>query len=413
MSQTTGKPHVMLFDLYHGGHHAQYLLQLMRYWKQHEAKGQLDVVVSPKLLEKHPALEKEAHEDAGIRIVMAPPPAFSTQGGTRALLHNDAEHGRLLRKMIEEHRPDHVLLMYVDHVQVSLARGLRLGYPIQISGIYFRPSFHYPALEGRAPSIKEWLKGQRKVWQLRAALRNPHVHALLCLDPFSVGVIKPWAPKKNIVALPDGIEPGPAAVSGEAVRERWHVEPGRKLLLLFGALSERKGVYALLAALGKLDDEVAEHACVLLVGAVEPGDRARIQEGLEALKTSPLQVMLHDGYVEDATMHALLHASDVVLLPYQQHIGSSGVLIRAAAAGKPVLGDAYGMLGALLRERRLGIAVDATNEAALVDGLRRCIIEAPAALFDADEANRFAAENTAEQFGRVIFQQIAPGAFDA
>ena len=251
------------------------------------------------------------------------------------------------------------------------------------------------------------------MWQLRAALRNPHVHALLCLDPFAVEVIKPWAPNKNIVVLPDGIEPGPAAVSGEAVRDAWDVEPGRKLLLLFGALSERKGVHALLAALRKVEKEVAEHACVLLVGAVEASDRERIQEGLGALKTSPLQVRLHDAYVDDATMHALLHASDVVLLPYQHHIGSSGVLIRAAAAGKPVLGDAYGMLGALLRERRLGIAVDATNEAALVDGLRRCIIEAPAALFDADEANRFAAENTAEQFGRVIFQQIAPGAFDA
>ena len=136
MSQATGTPHVMLFDLYHGGHHAQYLLQLMRYWKQHKANGQLDVVVTPKLVEKHLALEAEADTEAGIRLVMAPPPAFSTQGGTRALLHNDAEHGRLLRIMIEEHRPDHVLLMYMDHVQVSLARGLRFGYPVQISGIY-------------------------------------------------------------------------------------------------------------------------------------------------------------------------------------------------------------------------------------------------------------------------------------
>ncbi len=57
----------------------------------------------------------------------------------------------------------------------------------------------------------------------------------------------------------------------------------------------------------------------------------------------------------------LLKRCDVVLIPYQRHVGSSGLLIWAASAGKPVITQDFGLIGALTRAYKLGQTVDTKN----------------------------------------------------
>jgi len=126
-----------------------------------------------------------------------------------------------------------------------------------------------------------------------------------------------------------------------------------------------------------------------------------------------VQVVLRDERVPDDEVPDLLGAADVVLLPYQRHLGSSGVLVRAAAAGTPVLGDGYGLLGAQIRRHALGITVDATQTGDLVRGLHRCVTMPLDALFDAEAAAAFARHHTAEHFAETIYRFLAPPLVDA
>lgn len=411
LSRMAYSVHLMLFDLYAGGHHGQYLRQLVAYWGERGGLGRLDVVVPPAAVEAHPELKATIDEyaETGVQLVLIDEPIRLDPTGPLGLIRTDREHGRLLRRYVERLQPDHVLLMYVDHTQLSLAFDLTFDARVQFSGIYFRPSFHYGALGGPVSGWKERLRGLRKMLQLWGALRNPHFATLFSLDPFAVPRIQRLAPFSHAEPLPDGIAPQEASTLPAVVRDRLGVEAGRRLLLLFGRLTSRKGVFKLLDALGRLPDAVARQACVVLAGRSETDVRERLRREVEQTqRAKPVQVVLRDERIPDDDVGDLLEAADVVLLPYQHHLGSSGVLVRAAAAHKPVLGDSYGLLGAQIREHHLGITVDATRTGALVDGLYRCVMTPPEDLFDAGQAAAFAQHHTAEHFAETIYRVLAP-----
>ena len=56
-----------------------------------------------------------------------------------------------------------------------------------------------------------------------------------------------------------------------------HVPAERRCLLLFGAITERKGVLALLDALALLPEVVARRTAIMLAGRIEPAIRSEIE----------------------------------------------------------------------------------------------------------------------------------------
>ena len=192
MPASSPGPHLMLFDLYAGGHHGQYVQQLAQYWLAADRGGRLDIVVPRYFLDRHPAVPALVAENAGcgLRVVPVEEEVHVHRPRRAHLLRADLEHGRLLRLYLDRVRPDHCLLMYFDHVQLSLALDLRLEYVVALSGIYFRPSFHYRELGGYRPTVKERLTSLRKRVLLAAAMRNRHLRHLFSLDPYAVETIE-------------------------------------------------------------------------------------------------------------------------------------------------------------------------------------------------------------------------------
>ncbi len=402
-------PHLMLFDLYAGGHHGHHIEQIIKYWARHKPPGRLSIVVPVSFLEKYPALPAlvEAAETERIALVPIRERVRIDPPGPFRLVRNDREHGRLLRKYVRTLRPDHCLLMYFDHVQLSLAFDLRFDFPVRFSGIYFRPTFHYHILGGASPDLKEKVRGFRKKVVLTAALRNPHFLNLFCFDPFVVPHVRKLAPKARAVALPDGIERTPPVRSPEGVRAALGVEPGRTAALMFGVLDERKGVLALLDALAHVPDADAARICIVLAGAVAEREAAQVHGAIRRLRErTRLQIVLRDAFVPEEEIQDLFRASDLALLPYVRHVGSSGVLVRAAAERTPVVGSDYGILGEHIRRRRLGLAVDTTDPKALAEALVLALTRPDALPFDEEEAGRFARENTIERFLETLLNSM-------
>lgn len=373
--------------------------------------GLLRAAVSPALLDQHPDLQDLAFEAPGhaVDIVSVPEAPALERPGT-SLLRAGMGHRQMLRDLAVQHNPEHLFLLYLDHAQLALATQLHLPHSVRLSGLLFRPSFHYERLESDSPSLAEQLLRLRKRLVLRAALRHPNVDSVLTLDPTAVAAIQAMNPRVRIGALPDPVEPGVGTEPPLALRTELGVAPGRKLALLFGALAERKGVLQLLDALALLPPETAGNLSVVLAGrVVEPALYPAMAPRIAALESNPVQLIVSDSFVPDERIQSLVRAADLILLPYQRHVGSSGVLVRAAAAERPALAQEYGLVGYQTRTHKLGQAVDTTSPQAIAEALG-AFVAAPARAFDPSAARAFAAQNTVGAYLDAFFGHLFPEA---
>ena len=413
---------VMLFDLYSSGHHLQYLSQLAAFWVRNELRGQLDIVVPSHFVNAHPtfkAFVEQHREKAGIDLISIEEQVFVEDPRIFRLLRNDFEHGRLIKKYVAKLRPDHCVIMVFDDAQISLAKGLRFDFPVRLSGIYFRPSFHYNHFARDQPGLVDKMKRLRKQVVLAAALRNPHFTDLFCLDPYVLKHIRSRGTRT--IFLPDGIEvngieidglkasgiaPGTFIVNRETTREQWGVEIGRKVALFFGGINGRKGLFKVLESVDHIPPEIQEKLCLVFAGAIREAERHEISSCFESFrKSTTVQLIVRDAFVDEKDVQGIIRCADLALITYQRHVGSSGVLIRAAAEQIPVLGPDYGLIGEHIRRHRLGYSVDTTSAQDIAGALEQFIRDPNSTGFDEETARAFVGENTAEHFSSTIFNR--------
>lgn len=153
-------------------------------------------------------------------------------------------------------------------------------------------------------------------------------------------------------------------VTGEAVdpwteadhalcRDQLAAEDKRTLLTL-GAHSVRKGTVLLLRMFRDYPEELANYK-LLIVGPVRDDIREEFDELLTEIKNSSDKVECIDRYVSDRDSWSYFQRSDIVVCPYVDFHGSSNVVIRAAAAGLPVITPAFGFLGEVAEHSGLGV----------------------------------------------------------
>jgi glycosyltransferase involved in cell wall biosynthesis len=396
-------PRIVLFNLYSGGHHPQHLECLAAYWEALTPDAELHVVVSDRHVLAHPdtAARIAATPNTELHVARLPDGFEESRSSTFA---RDRLHGRLAAHYIRLLHPDHFVLMLFDHAQLSLAVDLRFPWPVAISGIYFRPSFHYGSLGGPPQTSGDRVKGVVKQLVLRAALRNPHLRTLFSLDPFAVPYIERWSTHTEAVVLPEPLEHRQPAAGSSLLDD---LEPDRRRLVVFGSLDERKGIGVVLDALQALPRQAQRALTLVLGGPVIGSGRVELLARLrEFAAHSDVELRLEDRFIPESDVQRLLAGCDLSLLTYQRPVGSSGVLIRAAAAGIPVLATDYGVVGEQVRRHRLGIAVD-TTDANSIRVVIEAWVERPETIpFDREAAAEFARQNTAELFAETIFSRL-------
>ncbi len=104
---------------------------------------------------------------------------------------------------------------------------------------------------------------------------------------------------------------------------------------------------------------------------------------------------------------SLFGATDLVLAPHQRHVGSSGILLRAAAAGVPLLTQKYGAMGETVRAWKLGITVDTGNPSEIARALERFLGSDPLTWIDRHSARRLAEANTPKRFAATVFESLS------
>ena len=303
----------------------------------------------------------------------------------------------LFCKYAREFKADHGLVMYFDFYQLPMLLGEKPSCPF--SAIYFRPTFHYHLLANYRQTWKEWLRAKRKEVVLRRVVKQSSLSSLLCLDEIAADYIKEhFSPTCRIQHIADSFDGGERDVQYEAeVVRSLGVQSGRRIFCLQGVLDRRKGIKELLECLVHIPEEAASKICILLLGRLSEAHREEIHVLVSALqeKTS-VQIILKDEWITGSVQH-YYRLSDVILATYQGHMGSSSALIRAAAAGKPVLSSDYGLMGAITQKHKLGKVVDTADGRAMAAALTELATCELASAIDGQEAGRFARQHSTEQ----------------
>jgi glycosyltransferase involved in cell wall biosynthesis len=400
---------MMLFDLSIRGHHPNYIQQLIRYWQAQKLAGALTIVVSPKFLEEHADvvdLARSGSQNTIHFVAIAPEEeaALKSRGSALKRFLRTFQEWQILSKYAVLSQATHCLIMYFDTCQLPLAFGSKS--PCPFSGIYFRPTFHYGAFANHRLSWKDRLQQWREKLLLSRVLSHPQFRTLFCLDPFAVEYLQQRG-ESRVVRLADPVQVDQVSATPPALlRKTLEIDPGRQIFLFFGALTGRKGTHQLLDAIEKLPANLCQKLCLLLVGEIKATEKAAVEAKIAALcQARPVQIVRHYEFVPEQDVPGYFQLADVVLAPYQQHVGMSGILLLAAAAAKPVLSSDYGLMGEMVRRYDLGRVVDSTQPTEIAAGITQ-FLTAQNPVGDRAKMRSFAEQNSAEQYAKIIFQHL-------
>jgi glycosyltransferase involved in cell wall biosynthesis len=353
---------VLLFDPLVGGHHIEYATYLARCLL--EAGDQVGFVA----WRPHPLLE--ALERVGVTLYYAAPetrgpvgPRFVTR------LRQSAQALACTLRLAKRDQFDVVHNLYVDRGELPMAWALRRRRecPAQVFATLFWPYFVY--LEGirhRGPAKRLFHTANRRVLASmlsRGALNGLFVHTEDIRNLLLKAVGNP-ALADSIHVVPDPAAMPPPDLSQDQARRLLGLPSDRSLVLFFGGLRREKGWDILLRSVPLLKGNVS----VVLAGHADSQVAAEVERTVPIVPSQRLEARLARVNEEDVDRYFV--AADLVVVPYRRvYVGTSGVLQRAAAAGRPVVAAEVGQIGSIVRRYGLGVVCPPEDPQALAEAI--------------------------------------------
>lgn len=237
-------------------------------------------------------------------------------------------------------------------------------------------------------------EGQRMVINEIARLSQK----LICISKKGIEILNKTygIPKSKCQHIHHGVHPT-EEVDKEAFKEKLGVK-NKKLLLTFGLLSRNKSLEVVINALPGVVKKHPDLAYIIL-GATHP--HVIRHEG-EAYRRSLAQlaeelglrenVIFIDRFVSNEELFEFLKVCDIYVIPYlgEKQI-SSGTLIYAMGAGKPVISTPFWYAEEMLADGR-GLLFDFSDSGQLTEKIIRLLDDEEQRLAIANRAFEFAAE---------------------
>ncbi len=302
---------------------------------------------------------------------------------------NGSSFASLLACMDDSQTPRAFLCAF-DELASTAFRRAALGVPLpralqgRIGGIYHRPRF----TDSPWYSLNRFLKAAG----FRKCISKNWVKPLLFVDEYLAKDFKTAYPEKAIYFLPD---PCPDDFNGDRglSRSALGLPSAPLIFLFFGVGAKRKGLSLAVDAMLRLK---RKDTFLLVAGKQDPP--LLVRKGLNAL-VQQNRALIMNRFVSHAEEKLCFQAADIVLLPYLNHFGTSGILSRAMATGKPVIASDEQLLGRLVRDNKIGWTFPSGSVTALAECLTK------AGIVDAEAQKRFAA-NAADYVNRYSRQNF-------
>ena len=336
-------------------------------------------------------------------------PPVPASGSAVAMLRYQISYWRYLRNLFNPWRLaiDVVYCVNFDDFDKACALlGSPFG-PVPVHGMLMHPRFHHARVGVNGPKSRS---DSLYTLMFRKLLGDDKIATVFAIDETLAGYARTHcgALANKVHYVPDPVVLQVPTDSEEAARRRLGIPDDAFIVLLFGALSARKGLETAIEACLRLSADTPIH----LVVAGSPDASAEAILGNASANQLRVAGRMTEllAYVDEATERDLYDIADLVWVAYENFWSMSGVMLTAHAFGKPVLGNDIGLVGAFLRKHRCGLLIQGSSLVQTEQQLRWAM-QNPDSLTAIGGRGKGAVQgHTPAQFCSVIVKRIAESA---
>ena len=229
-------------------------------------------------------------------------------------------------------RPDHVLVPTASQFSTAFAtkfmyRKSFADYPLPAEGLHMSPGYGYPTLTLRRKALNILQK------QIERSMPWSTYHHL---DPFQLAAIDNLGGSDGKFQLMPDPAPVPPETSKNDVRDHLGIPTDGRYIGCSGAIEVMKGVIEMIEAFRIAIPQIKANDRLLLAGKFKPEIEKHIEQNCQDLVRSG-RIVCINRHLSEYEMEIVVSAFDIVCIAQHWRPGSSGILIRAAAAKVPVL----------------------------------------------------------------------------
>lgn len=386
---------ILIFEPDASGHHSGYLYHLIINFLQNDYSYKLIILVSPDFFLKHPQIIQKTLSPR-VQWIKFSEKEFVEWKKPKSVFKRSVLEWDLFCQYAKKYNSVFGFFMYIDYLQLAVLT--QPAPPCSISGILFRPTLvNYPA-----NSWKERLNYWRKNITLKYFVKNKNLDSLFNLDPFATDyILKNWNTEK-VKFLPDPVQLYPTTKTKSEVKTSLGIDESKTVFLIFGFLDSRKGIADVMKAIGKISGETSQKGCLLIVGPWEENERKLFNIQLPKIQqTTNFQIVVKDGFVKDEDIQQYFKVADYAFALYNKHFGMSAIMVRAAAAQKPLISSNFGLIGKIVVENELGITIDNDLKEKL-----EMLLNNEISIGNKEKMRAFAELNQADNYAKVILEHF-------
>ena len=386
---------ILIFEPDASGHHSGYLYHLIINFLQNDYSYKLIILVSPDFFLKHPQIIQKTLSPR-VQWIKFSEKEFVEWKKPKSVFKRSVLEWDLFCLYAKKYNSVLGFFMYIDYLQLAVLT--QPAPPCSISGILFRPTLvNYPA-----NSWKERLNYWRKNITLKYFVKNKNLDSLFNLDPFATDyILKNWNTEK-VKFLPDPVQLYPTTKTKSEVKTSLGIDESKTVFLIFGFLDSRKGIADVMKAIGKISEETSQKGCLLIVGPWEENERKLFNIQLPKIQqTTNFQIVVKDGFVKDEDIQQYFKVADYAFALYNKHFGMSAIMVRAAAAQKPLISSNFGLIGKIVVENELGITIDNDLKEKL-----EMLLNNEISIGNKEKMRAFAELNQADNYAKVILEHF-------
>lgn len=352
-------PRFLVADMQSDGHHARYIRWILQAPYMQEVKP---ILAGPRSLFEHSEVSDLSDRFVRLEVDITPETRHTIDNASSiwGLWKRQCAYRSLYARAVKLANAmaplDMVFIAYTDHALDAWALlGTGFG-DCPWFGINMHSVFHL----GKMPGIVSPHRKDAFLRELlfRRLLRRKMMRKMLTIDPAMpeyVCSFLPPAEAQKVVYLPDPsvlFEQEPCAAS----RAELGIPPEAFTVLLYGALTPRKGVRELILAADSAQCPTHVH---LLIAGRQDADVQEIMASAEARRLT-LAGRLHciEGYLDDNLERTVIRASQAMWIGYVDFYKMSAMLVLAVRNGLPSIFTCQGIIGYLGRKHRLGVEMD-------------------------------------------------------